>query len=233
MPKLWRVDVAAEAHRLLLHRARLTDAERERAARFRRDADRERFVIGRSTRRELLARHLGTDPATLAFEEGRHGKPHLPPDNSPGPHFNSSHSGRWVLHAIADIEVGVDVEEIRPEFADLDDFAWVLSDAERAFVLAAAPPQRAAALATVWVRKEAYVKALGEGLSRSLSAIGIVAGASGEPMLAFDRNPPAHQRRWSFADLEIDARHKACLVHAGPARRFAVHDYRPGMTSRS
>lgn len=226
---VWRIDVVREASRLPVHRARLTEAEHERAARLRREADRARFVIGRSTRRELLARRIGIDPATLIFEEGRHGKPRLPPHGSgTHPHFNSSHSGRWVLHAIADVEVGIDVEEIRPEFADLDDFAWVLSDAERAFVQAAAPPRRAAALATVWVRKEAYVKALGEGLSRSLPAIGIISGADGgRPMLAFDRNPPARQRRWSFADLEIDAQHNACLVHAGPARRFTVHDYRP------
>jgi len=227
MPEVWRVDVAAQLHRLPAHGARLTDAERERATRFRRDEDRERFVIGRSTRRELLARHLDIDPATLVFEEGPHGKPRLPPGSDPCPCFNSSHSGRWVLHAIADVEVGVDVEEVRPEFADLNDFAWVLSDAERTFVLAAAPALRAAALATVWVRKEAYVKALGEGLSRSLPDIGITAGADGRPMLAFDRNPASRERRWSFADLEIDAAHKGCLVHAGPARRFVVHDYRP------
>ena len=227
MPEVWRVDVATEARRLPVHGARLTDAERERAVRFRRHADRDRFVIGRSTRRELLAGRLGIDPAALVFEEGRHGKPRLSPDGGPGPYFNSSHSGQWVLHAVADVEVGIDVEEIRPEFAELDDFAWVLSDAERAFVLAAAPPQRAAALATVWVRKEAYVKALGEGLSRSLPDIGITAGADGRPMLAFDRNPPARERRWSFVDLQIDAAHKACMAHAGPARRVIVHDYRP------
>lgn len=228
MPEVWQVDVAAERHRLPIHHARLTDAERVRAARFRRDADRQRFVIGRSTRRELLATRIGIDPAALVFDEGRHGKPRLPPGRDPRPCFNSSHSGRWVLHAIADVEVGIDVEEIRPEFAALDDFAWVLSDAERAFVLAAAPSQRAAALATVWVRKEAYVKALGEGLSRSLPEIGITPGADGKPMLAFDRNPAARESRWSFADLEIDTAHKACLVHAGPARLFVVHDYRPG-----
>jgi 4'-phosphopantetheinyl transferase len=228
MPEVWRIDVAAELRRLPAHRARLTDVERERATRFRRDADRERFVIGRSTRRELLAMHLGIDPAALIFDESRYGKPRLPAGRDPHPHFNSSHSGRWVLHAIADVEVGIDVEEIRPEFTSLDDFAWMLSEAERAFVQAAAPPQRAAALTTIWVRKEAYVKALGEGLSRSLPQIGITAGADGRPMLAFDRNPPARERRWSFADLEIDATHKACLVHAGPACCFDIRNYRSG-----
>lgn len=227
MPEVWKVDVGVEAARFDAHVARLTAAEAARAARFHRDEDRERFVVGRSTRRLLLARRLGVDAETLEFVEGRHGKPELHAGTQPLlPHFNSSHSGRWVLQAIADVEVGVDVEEIRPEFADLDDFAWVLSDAERTFVLAAAPTARAAALATVWVRKEAYVKALGEGLSRSLPDIGITVGADGRPMLAFDRNPAARERCWSFADLEIDAGHKACLVHAGPARRIVVHDYR-------
>ena len=225
MPEVWAVDVAAEIARLAEHGSRLTAEEARRAARFHRDEDRHRFVVGRSTRRMLLARQLGVDPAALVFDEGRYGKPRLRPDGEPAPCFNSSHSGRWVLHAVADVEVGVDVERIRPEFARLDDFLWILSPEERAFALAAAEPLRAAAFATIWVRKEAYVKALGEGLSRSLPDIGIVAGEAG-PALAYDRNPGDRGTPWRFVDLDIDDSHKACVVHAGPRREVVVRAWR-------
>lgn len=226
MPEVWKVDVAVEVGRFDAHLARLTADEAARAARFHRDEDRERFVVGRSTRRLLLARRLGVDAGTLAFVEGRHGKPALRPGAHPRlPHFNSSHSGRWVLHVVADVEVGVDVERVRPDFARIDDFLWVLSPEERGLVLSAPEPCRAAALATVWVRKEAYVKALGEGLSRSLPDIGIVSGSHGEPVLAYDRNPGGTGRRWRFADLEIDDLHKACVVHEGAARRIVVREF--------
>ena len=164
MLEVWAVDVSAEIASMAGHVGRLTADEVRRAASFYRDEDRHRFVVARSTRRVLLARQLGVDPATLVFEEGRHGKPRLRADGGPVPSFNSSHSGRWVLHAIGDVDVGVDVERIRCDFARLDDFLWILSPEERAVASAAAEPMRAAILATIWVRKEAYVKALGEGL---------------------------------------------------------------------
>jgi len=226
MPEVWKIDVTAELPRLAMHRARLTPDEVGRAARFYSDADRARFVVGRSTRRMLLARRLGIDPAALVFYEDPYGKPRILEDLGAGEYFNSSHSGRWVLHAFADVEVGVDVEEVRPEMARLEDFSWVLSAEERAFVLRAAGPLRAAALATVWVRKEAYVKALGEGLSRSLPDIGITEGGEDGPALAYDRTPGGRGRRWSFTDIEIDASHKACVVHAGQRRKIVVCDYR-------
>lgn len=225
MPEVWAVDVPAEIARMAEHVGRLTADEARRAARFHRDEDRHRFVVARSTRRVLLARQLGVDPATLVFEAGRYGKPRLRSDAGAAPSFNSSHSGRWVLHAIADVEVGVDVERIRPEFARLDDFLWILSPEERAVASAAAEPMRASAFATIWVRKEAYVKALGEGLSRSLPDIGIVAGNAG-PALAYDRNPGHRAAQWRFVDLEIDDSHKACVVHAGPRREVVVRAWR-------
>lgn len=226
MPEVWKVDVVAEARRLDRHLARLTGDEAARAARLRREEDRERFVVGRSTRRLLVASRLGVDAETLVFVEGRHGKPGLPAGSQARPlHFNSSHSGRWVLHAIADVEVGIDVERVRPEFARVDDFLWVLSPDERRLVQGAPERCRAAVLATVWVRKEAYVKALGEGLSRSLPDIGIACASHGEPVLAYDRNAGASGRRWRFADLGIDELHKACLVHEGALRPIVVREF--------
>jgi len=223
-PEVWRVDVEAETPRLDEHLARLSAVERARAGRFHLDADRARFVVSRGSLRDLLSGAVGCGAGAIEFAQGPQGKPLLA--RHPALHFNTSHSGRWVLHAFADVAVGIDVEEIRPGMERLDDFAWVLSLDERSAVSQAPRPERAKAMATVWVRKEAYVKALGEGLSRSLQKIGIATGPDGRPMLAFDWNPPAAQRRWSFLDLEMDRDYRACLVHAGPPRPVSVRSYR-------
>jgi 4'-phosphopantetheinyl transferase len=225
MLEVWKVHVDTELARLDLHRSRLDATEAARAARYRLDADRARFIIGRSTRKELLAHLMGTEWNALEFSCTEHGKPQLQPVSVTTPHFNSSHSGEWVLHAFADAPVGVDVELIRPEMAALDDFAWFLSRDERSFIEAAGDSQRAAALATVWVRKEAYVKALGEGLLRSLRDIGIVVGPDGKPAHAYDLNPLQDKRQWRIADLRIDEWHKGCVVHAGPHIEPMVRDY--------
>ncbi len=225
MTAVWKVSMAREAPRIAVHRARLDAEERERAARFFREADCLRFVIARSTRKELLGRMLDAEPSTLAFDEGRYGKPRLADAAKHRLHFNSSHSGDWILHAFDVDEVGVDVELIRPEMAVFDDFAWVLSPEERQSVLDAAPAARAAAMATVWVRKEAYVKALGAGLQRELTEIGIVDDEGGQPKLAFDRGAGPDARDWVFDDIEVDAAHKACVVRCAPRRAVALHEY--------
>lgn len=225
MPEIWAVDVAREAQRLATLVALLDEPENERAARFRNVDDRVRFVVARATRRLLLAAQLGVAPSQLVFGENPHGKPYVRTACGRRQPFNSSHSGRWVLHALAEDDVGVDVERIVPAMATIDDFAWLLSHAERCLVLAHAPRQRAAALAAVWVRKEAYVKALGEGMSRSLSLIGIDCDAGGEPRLTFDRNPSQRRLDWRFADLVVDAEHRACVVYAGNERPVRLRHY--------
>lgn len=200
-----------EAARLDLHWQRLDAAERDRAARFFRKVDRARFVVGRSTARALLAQRLGVEPTALALHGNAWGKPALL--GAPGVHFNVSHSGGWVLVAVDDAgPLGVDVEAVRPELAELDEFRRVLAPEEAAALDALPAHERARAFARVWVRKEAYVKAIGEGMSRELRDIAVSVQADA-PRLLYDRNPGGLDARWRCLDLAIDATHVACLVH--------------------
>jgi 4'-phosphopantetheinyl transferase len=150
----------------------LLDArERERAASFRFEEDRRRFVVRRATLRRLLGVRTGQAPETLAFEENAFGKPRL----RSGPCFSASHSGDRMMVAIADVEVGCDIERIDPA---LD---WQPL-AESFF----APSERRQlterdAFFRCWARKEAFVKALGRGLSYPLDAFEVSVGA--EPAL--------------------------------------------------
>jgi 4'-phosphopantetheinyl transferase len=156
----------------------LSAAERERAARFARPADRSRYAVMHSGSRRLLARYLGTDPGAIRF--GRtpccqcgsleHGRPRIewPPTTL---NHNLSGSGDHWLLAIADGRpVGVDVECVRD--IDVEGMAKMcLSDRERVYLGELAGPDRLEAFFRCWTRKEAVVKACGVGLAARLTGI--------------------------------------------------------------
>jgi 4'-phosphopantetheinyl transferase len=216
-PQVWRVRIDHSCAYFEKHLRTLDTIERERAARFRHVEDRRRFVLGRSSLRRLLAAELGVADSALVFGVNAFGKRLLlSPDNAID--FSSSHSGDWVLHAFDTAHaVGVDVECVRPGFAATPDFAVALSPEERLRLEQVPERDRAHAFARVWVRKEAYVKALGEGMSRSPAHISIDLDATGERCLSYDRNVPRAPAGWCFQDIDVDAKHVACLVTRSPA----------------
>lgn len=126
-------------------------------------ADRE----GRALR-EVLARYLDEDPAGIELRRGEHGKPALADPSSPL-RFNLSHSGGLALVAVTHgLEVGVDVERIRPR-RDLRRLAErALDPAAAAAVRAAPADDRPAAFHRAWARREAIAKCLGTGLGAPL-----------------------------------------------------------------
>lgn len=162
------------------HRRLFTADELGRADAYRRREDRDRFTVGCATSRLVLGRLLGLAPADVPLRRdcarcGRpHGRPRLPGDEL---HLSVSHSGDWVAVAVTDLgPVGVDVERHAPT-AELAE--TVLSPAEAAVLARLPEPERATALIEYWVRKEAVLKATGDGLRVALS--GVVVSAPGEP----------------------------------------------------
>jgi 4'-phosphopantetheinyl transferase len=224
---IWRIRLGHASGALHAFWACLDEFERERANRFRRTQDRDRFVVARGTLRRLLGERLGADPGALAFGANAWGKPHLEGETAPLA-FNTSHSGDWIAHAISGATpVGLDVEAIRDDMANLNEFRQVLAPGELHRLEALAPADRAQALADIWVRKEAYVKALGEGVSRTMSGIeigplrdgtfGLIADAS-----ASDADPVG---TWAFVPLDFGADYAGCLAYAGTPRPVHLRDF--------
>jgi 4'-phosphopantetheinyl transferase len=141
-----------------------TAEEQARAARFLHPDDALRHLLGRAIVRRWLAPLVGSAPTQVPIVTGAHGKPVLA---SGAPAFNLSHSGDWVLCALAvDGRLGVDVEA-RHALADRDAVAeTILSSDERARWRALGDADRDAAFYAIWTRKEAWLKALGVGLTR-------------------------------------------------------------------
>ncbi|WUI04469.1 4'-phosphopantetheinyl transferase superfamily protein [Spirillospora sp. NBC_00431] len=168
-------------------RALLDGGERDRYDRFRRPADKARFVTGRFLARTALAEATGLAPGDIRFTTdcphcgGAHGKPRLP---GSGLDFSLSHSGERVVLILAEgAEVGVDVEE--ESGRDVDRLAeMVLADPERAALAAMADRRRG--FYHYWTRKEAILKATGHGLASSMSAIHVSAPGAPAEVIAWD-----------------------------------------------
>lgn len=159
--------------------ALLDPTERARADRFRFARDRARFIARRGLLRQLLVRHIGGDPATLAYRAGAFGKPSLA---TSGPRFSTSHSHGIALFAIApDIEIGCDIERF-DERIDSDRIAQRLFAPQEIRVLRQAPPEsRRQIFFQCWTRKEAVLKALGTGLSQSSDRFDVLGATVGGP----------------------------------------------------
>ena len=138
----------------------LSEAEREHAARLRVGAA--AWVVARAALRRILGRYLGIAPEKVAFATGANGKPMLAPGGSVDLRFNLSHSGNIALIAVRlGLDVGIDVEEVRPGVDGAAIARDVFTDHERA---AMAAPVSAEAFSRVWVRREALAKAIGHGV---------------------------------------------------------------------
>ncbi len=160
MVDCYRLDLSRSDPRDL---ALLDETERQRAARFRFDRDRSRFIAAHAQARRLIGRHLGVDPDAVRFATTSHGKPILAGDAA-ALAFNLTHSGPVGYLAIAPYSVGIDVEQHRP-FDDLQPLIDDYCSPEEIAALAALPaPARASAFLRVWTRKEAALKAWGTGI---------------------------------------------------------------------
>jgi 4'-phosphopantetheinyl transferase len=169
--QLWRVDLEAIGEDESRWRQLLSSDELARAMRFHFSRDRQRFVAARAWLRTILASYLATDPSGLRFCYSKKEKPFLgPPHADTGITFNLSHSGGIALFAFArQREIGVDVEQLRPD-SDLEAIARRFFSAREQSQLAALPAEeKVNAFFRCWTRKEAYIKATGDGLSLPLS----------------------------------------------------------------
>jgi 4'-phosphopantetheinyl transferase len=208
----------------------LDAAERERWASYRRDADRERFLVGCALAKTVIAARAGQRPARVSFDRtcrqcGRpHGKPAV---RGGGPEFSVAHSGDVVAVAVAAVPVGVDVEQLdgRPREPGGDDPAalarMVLAEEEQAALAAVGPEGRARAFLVAWTRKEAVTKARGDGLRVPFGHV-VVAADAGAPRVT-SWPYPQDPRSVSLLDLDPGPGYVAALAvlgrcHAAPAR---------------
>lgn len=218
---VWSVDLVAARGALRRYLPDLSEEERERARRFATPEGLLGFAVTRAVLRRLLAGRLGAAPRELRFETGPYDKPFIP-----GAHelaFNVSHTRGCALVAIGEHgPVGVDVERVDPALDVAALAERCFSVVEREALRRLRPPARLRAFFDVWTRKEAFVKALGAGLSHDLASFSV---SIGEPAALLGRE----SADWRLAGLEMGPDYAAALVvraGGGPiqVRRYAWAD---------
>ncbi len=165
-------DLPSDLHALS---ALLDPEEFVRASRFRDFKEGGAYIVAHAAARILLGRYLRIAPEAIAYGYGKSGKPFIAHPHSSGLYFNVSRTSDFCVFAVAGSDgVGVDVEK-RRALSDTQIFYRVLAAEERLIMSDLAPSEREAAFFTLWVRKEAFLKATGEGLTAALSEVDVSA----------------------------------------------------------
>jgi 4'-phosphopantetheinyl transferase len=207
---LWRASLDISPELLDRFEKTLSTAEKDRADKFLVTHARERFIAGRGILRDLLAAYLEIEPRNVDFSYGDQGKPALSPTHKSEIRFSVSHSQSMALFAIGESsEVGVDIETVKTNFKGMEIASHFFSEEEIAALAKLPPEVQVSAFFSCWTKKEAYVKARGQGLSIPLRSF-TVNFADSKQLLKDEQGAV-----WSCFGLEPAAGFLGAVVVAG------------------
>jgi 4'-phosphopantetheinyl transferase len=211
---VWRASLDQNANVIAHLATLLSQDEYRRAVRHRRPIDRDRFIAGRGILRKIISHYLTLSPSELRFAYNKYGKPAVLYDqNDIAISFNLSHSAGLAIYAITRGRVvGIDIEHIREDFATLEIAEHFFSKDEVRSLKAVPTGRRAEAFFNCWSRKEAYIKAIGMGVSYTLDGFTVSLVPDIAPALlkvdADEREPS----RWQMYELKVAEGYAASLI---------------------
>jgi len=203
----------------------LSSDECDRAARFHFEKDKSHFILFRGTLRTIIGRYLNCDPRRLQFQYGDYGKPYLKVTYNEKPlFFNMAHSKHLcVIGFTRTHKLGIDIEFIRP-IPDMDDIAKkIFSPYERKVFRSLPENQKRTAFFNCWTRKEAFIKAIGKGMSFPLDQFS-VSFAPGQPcrIIGIDSGTEKTSR-WSLINLRPAENYTAALALNDRAQKIGYY----------
>jgi len=206
----------------------LSADEQSRAERFRFERDKNHFIAARGLLREILRHYLHTTPEEISFCYNPQGKPALQnhPDNQ-NLMFNVSHSHGMALYAITQKKnIGIDVEQIRND-VEADKIATRFFSEQEASILYSLPIHlKTRGFYNCWTRKEAYLKARGEGLMTPLSKFSVSLTPGKPAALINCQWDPDETSRWTLHELNVDHRYIAALAVEGIPANITCRPWR-------
>ena len=211
---VWRQPFSVNAEEITALRGLLSSEERNREERYRFEASRRTFVVCRGMLRIFLGGYLGEQPARLEFTYSEYGRPELlAARDRAGVDFNVSHAENLALLAFSrNRRIGIDIEEVRRDFNTGEIAERFFSAGERTRLRGLAPAERYEGFFRCWTRKEAFIKALGEGLSHPLDSFDVSIGREDLPRLLATRPNAEEARRWRLWDIHVPSGYVAALA---------------------
>lgn len=219
---IWEFPLTISDSELNAYTTLLSEDERIRASRFRFERDARRFTVARASVRSILGGYTGSAARDLRFAYSHYGKPSLSGVTA-DIRFNVSHSGDLAMLAVVrGREVGVDVETIRVE-VETDKLAErYFSLHERESLRAIPNHERVSAFFRCWTCKEAFLKAQGLGLSRSLESFDVEVNPERPARLLSTRPDPEEAARWSLREVQTAQAYAAAVAVNGLATAVMV-----------
>jgi 4'-phosphopantetheinyl transferase len=211
---IWVASLDQSIRWLTIFEQMLSVDERQRARRFYFERDQRRFVAGRGMLRVTIGRYLGLEPQKVQFQYSKNGKPFLPPQNQQASlEFNLSHSGELALYALTrNRRIGIDVEILNPVPQAEEIASQFFSANECASIVRLPETLRTNRFLELWTCKEAYIKALGEGLSHPLNQFEITQiSRHSKSIVRLDR-PIEEAGTWSITSFRPENGYEAALA---------------------
>lgn len=224
---VWRASLDLSASQIDLLDQTLSEDEHRRSIRFCFEKDRRRYVAARGLLRILLSRYLGTIAGQIVFEYQKQGKPMVANDlEGKTIQFNLSHIDELAVYSFAlNRPVGIDIENLSRSI-DFESVAWqFFSPREVSKLLGVAKPLRKRAFFACWTRKEAFVKATGEGLSRPLDQFDVSLAPGEDACLLEIASCKEEALRWKMADLDVGQGYVGALVVKGGGWNLRCWDW--------
>lgn len=230
---VWLASLRWSARQIEVMQAGLSSREILRAQRFVQHRDADRYTVSHAILRKLLGRYLGVEPDTIGYSYNDYGKPYMQPvaDHSDVIYFNMAYSQDLALYAFTrgNPALGIDIEHLRSDI-DCQQLAQsVFTADEYTRLCQLADADRYRAFFKIWTRKEAYVKAQGQGLSLGLDsfdvshAIGTAESSGLSEFTLLDR----HAMLWTIKDLAISAQYAAAIAIRGTMPTLSYWHYMP------
>jgi 4'-phosphopantetheinyl transferase len=219
---VWRATLDQTPSQIQKFRHSLAADELARAARFYFDRDRGHFIVARGVLRAILGCYLNRAPACLSFCYNSYGKPALAEESDlDAICFNLSHSYGVALYAVTrGRDVGIDIERIRSDLAVAQIAGRFFSRREIAMLQALPAELQGQAFFRCWTRKEAYIKARGEGLSLPLDQFDVSLDPGEPDIVVGASRDPSEASRWSLQELTPASGYAAALAVAGHGWRL-------------
>jgi 4'-phosphopantetheinyl transferase len=223
---VWRIALNPDDEVVVRLDATLSSDEVERADRFRGPMLRRRFVVGRAALRSVLAGYLEAEPERITFAYGARGKPRLAGVGE-WLEFNLSHTEDLALCAITRGKaVGIDIERLRP----MDDAGQIMSryftPREQAEFFNYPQQERPAAFFRAWTRKEALLKATGDGLAALADTYEVALAEVGPERMSLSDDTEAVPC-WTLHDLDVGPEYLAALAVAGKLGEVILNNWKP------